>query len=57
MRAIVTSLVRNGYGGWFTLEQDNVVTAESAAGEGPIVDARASVAFLRSVLAAEVVES
>jgi len=57
VRAIVTSLVRNGYRGWFTLEQDNVVTAESAAGEGPIVDARASVAFLRSVLAAEVVES
>ena len=49
--AIVTSLMRNGYSGWFTLEQDCVISAESASGEGPIVDARASVAFLRSVFA------
>lgn len=51
VRAIVSSLTAAGYTGWFTLEQDNVVSDEPAAGEGPIVDARASVTFLRAVLA------
>ena len=51
IRSIVTSLVRSGYDGWFTLEQDNVITEEPALGKGPIEDARKSVAFIRSVVA------
>lgn len=49
--AIVSSLVEAGYVGWFTLEQDNVVSEDPAAGDGPILDARASVSFLCAVLA------
>ena len=51
VRAIITSLVGSGYRGWFVLEQDKVVRAVPAAGEGPVQDARASVAFLREVVA------
>lgn len=51
VRAIVTSLVGAGYTGWFVLEQDKVVRTEVGPGEGPIQDARASVTFLRGVLA------
>lgn len=48
--AIVRSLGHAGYDGWYVLEQDKVVATEPAVGEGPIADARASVAFLRGVL-------
>jgi len=51
IKSIVTSLVRSGYDGWFTLEQDNVITEEPAPGQGPIENARKSVAFIRSVVA------
>ncbi|MFC6355397.1 sugar phosphate isomerase/epimerase family protein [Luethyella okanaganae] len=51
VRAIVTSLVESGYDGWIVLEQDKIVQDEPAPGEGPITDARASVMFLRDVLA------
>lgn len=51
VRAIVTSLVDSGYDGWLVLEQDKIVQTEPAAGEGPIEDARASVTFVREVLA------
>jgi inosose dehydratase len=51
VRAIVTSLVDSGYTGWFILEQDKVVLEEPPAGRGPIEDARASLAYLRAVLA------
>lgn len=51
VRAIVSSLVDAGYDGWFVLEQDKVVLEEPAPGTGPIEDARASVTFLRGVLA------
>ncbi len=50
IRAIVRSLALAGYAGWFVLEQDKVLAAEPAPGEGPIADARASVAFLLGVL-------
>mgnify|MGYP000045838132 CR=1 FL=1 len=56
IRAIVRGLIQSGYTGWFTLEQDNVITAEPAAGGGPLDSARKSVAFIRAVadeLAAE----
>ena len=51
VRAIVASLVASGYTGWFVLEQDNVLQHEPQPGEGPLYDARASVEFLRSLLA------
>jgi inosose dehydratase len=51
VRAIVTSLVDSGYDGWLVLEQDKIVLEEPPVGEGPITDARASVQFLRSLLA------
>lgn len=51
VRAIVTSLVEAGYTGWFVLEQDKVVLEEPAEDRGPIEDARASVTYLRSLLA------
>lgn len=47
---IVTSLVKGGYQGWFVLEQDLVVHDEPAAGEGPIEQATASVAFLNELV-------
>lgn len=48
---IVGSLLDAGFDGWFTLEQDNVVFAEPAEGQGPIEDARASLDYLKHVVA------
>jgi len=50
VRAIVSNLIAAGFDGWFALEQDNVVSEEPGAGEGPIADARASVEFIHSVV-------
>jgi inosose dehydratase len=50
VRALVVSLMATGFDGWFTLEQDNVLDAEPDVGAGPVLDARTSVAFLRTVL-------
>lgn len=49
---IVSSLVASGYQGWFVLEQDNVITAEPQPGEGPLLDAKASLEFLHKCLQA-----
>ena len=51
IRAIVRSLIKSGYTGWFVLEQDNVMTAEPGINQGPMADAKASVEFLRGVIA------
>jgi inosose dehydratase len=48
--AIVGHLRGNGYDGWYTLEQDTILT-EPPAGEGPVADVRTSVDHLRSLLA------
>jgi inosose dehydratase len=48
--AIVGNLRGNGYDGWYTLEQDTILT-EPPAGEGPVADVRTSVNYLRSLLA------
>jgi len=48
---IVSSLERAGYRGWYVLEQDTVLAAETPAGAGPLVDVRASLAYLASVRA------
>jgi inosose dehydratase len=48
--AIVGSLHGRGYGGWYVLEQDTILT-EEPAGEGPVADVWASAEHLRGVLA------
>jgi inosose dehydratase len=47
--AIISDLAEHGYDGWYTLEQDTILT-EEPRGEGPLADARASVEYLRSLL-------
>jgi inosose dehydratase len=47
--AIVDHLSRHQYDGWYTLEQDTILT-EAPRGEGPVGDARASVDYLRGLL-------
>ena len=49
--AIVQHLRGNGYDGWYTLEQDTILT-ERPADEGPVADVRTSVEYLRSLLVA-----
>ena len=44
---VVKHLVDQGFDGWFTLEQDTILTGEPE-GEGPVADVRTSVAYLRS---------
>lgn len=48
--AIVNSLRGNGYEGWYTLEQDTILT-EEPRGEGPGRDVRVSADFVRGLLA------
>jgi inosose dehydratase len=45
---LVAALRAARYGGWFVLEQDAVLSAEPA-GDGPVADVRASLAYLRSL--------
>lgn len=47
--AIVEHLGRHDYDGWYTLEQDTILT-EAPRGEGPLADARSSVEYLRGLL-------
>jgi inosose dehydratase len=47
--AIVGHLRRHGYDGWYTLEQDTILT-EPPTGEGPVADVRTSANYLRSLL-------
>lgn len=51
VKAITTTLLSQGYTGWFVLEQDNVMSQEPDLGGGPMVDAKDSVEFLRTVAA------
>ena len=48
--AIVEHLRGNGYDGWYTLEQDTILT-EPPADVGPVADVRTSVDYLRNLLA------
>jgi inosose dehydratase len=48
--AIVAHLRSAGYDGWYTLEQDTILTGPPA-GEGPVADVRSSVDHLRRLLA------
>jgi inosose dehydratase len=45
---IVTALRGNGFDGWFVMEQDTILDGEPA-GEGPVRDVLASVAFMQDV--------
>lgn len=47
--AIVGHLERNGYTGWYTLEQDTILT-EEPTGEGPVADVRTSAEHVRRLL-------
>ncbi|MFC4031024.1 TIM barrel protein [Streptomyces polygonati] len=44
--ALIGSLESAGYDGWYVMEQDTVLTAEPAPGEGPLADVRASLEWL-----------
>jgi inosose dehydratase len=46
---IVNTLQGNGYTGWYTLEQDTILT-EEPRGEGPVTDVRTSADHVRSLL-------
>ena len=46
--AIIGTLESNGYRGWYTMEQDTILSAPPT-GEGPAADVRAGVAYLRSL--------
>jgi inosose dehydratase len=47
--AIVGYVQARGYSGWYTLEQDTILT-EEPKDEGPVADVRASAEYLRTVL-------
>ena len=48
--AIVGHVRAHGYSGWYTLEQDTILTEEPKE-EGPVADVRTSAEYLRTVLA------
>lgn len=47
--AIVTTLQGKGYEGWYTLEQDTILT-EEPRGEGPVHDVRISADYVRTLI-------
>jgi inosose dehydratase len=47
--AVIRTLERAGYDGWYVLEQDTVLEGEPDPGAGPVEDARASYEFLREL--------
>jgi inosose dehydratase len=46
--AIIEHLERHGYTGWYTLEQDTILTAPPV-GEGPVADVWTSAEYVRNV--------
>ena len=53
--AILGSLERAGYDGWYVLEQDTMLPGPLGAGEpGPIADVRASIEYLRTLASSSV---
>jgi inosose dehydratase len=48
IEAIIRTLEASGYSGWYTMEQDTILTGPPE-GEGPAADVRASVAYLRGL--------
>lgn len=52
---VVDTLLDAGYDGWFVLEQDTILADDPADDAGPVLDVKASAAYLRSVTDARVV--
>ena len=50
VETIVNTLQGNGYTGWYTLEQDTILT-EEPRDEGPVTDVRTSAGYVRGLLA------
>jgi inosose dehydratase len=48
-QGFIETLEDAGYEGWYVLEQDCVLEEDPARGEGPILDAKKSIDFLRSL--------
>jgi inosose dehydratase len=48
---LIGALERHGFAGWYVLEQDVMLDAEPANGNGPAADVQASVEYLRRILA------
>lgn len=51
IRAMIDALRGHGYEGWFVLEQDVMFKHGAPTGEGPAADVRASLDFVKGVLA------
>jgi inosose dehydratase len=49
IRGFIIELESQGYDGWYVIEQDVVLDAEPGAGDGPIVAAERSFAFLEQL--------
>jgi len=49
IQGFIGALEAQGYGGWYVIEQDAVLDAEPKSGEGPIVAAARSFAFLEQL--------
>ncbi len=47
---VIGLLEESGYGGWYVLEQDVMLSGEPEEGEGPIQDVRKSLTFLEGIL-------
>ncbi|WP_020573379.1 TIM barrel protein [Actinopolymorpha alba] len=47
---VVTGLEEAGFTGWYVLEQDTALAGPPAPGEGPLVDVRRSVEYLRDTV-------
>jgi inosose dehydratase len=47
---LIHALERHGFAGWYVLEQDVMLDAEPAPGQGPAEDVRASAEYLAAVL-------
>ena len=45
----VAALEADGYEGWYVIEQDVVLDSEPEAGQGPVIAAERSFAFLESI--------
>jgi inosose dehydratase len=51
LAGVIEVLERDGFDGWYVLEQDVSLEADPAPGEGPVLDAEKSVRYLRSLAA------
>jgi len=49
IEGVIRHLESNGYQGWYVLEQDCALERDPEPGEGPLADAKASVAFLNRI--------